>query len=386
MAGFRKALVSIVKCPDYLEYCSVLKSVEEAVDLIGGIESIISSGDNVLIKPNLVWTLPFTTGAITNPYVVKAIAELSIKAGAKKITIADGAAIGCKASEVWDKGEYESILKGIPYEFIDFGKDNYQCVVNPSGEIFRKLRLPQSYLEANVVINVPVMKTHDALGLTLGLKNMKGVIHVSDKKRFHKWGLTQSIVDLNKIVLPELTIIDGTIAMEGNGPVAGDPVGLGLIMASSDTVACDRVAAEIMGFNDNEIDYIKMAGEQGLGCFDIDSIKIVGEDIAHVRKPFKRISLNIERLKELDINLLSCDACSGCSNVVISYLQLLENTNRLDLLQGTTIIYGQNAHIPASIAGKIIKLGTCTRKLNREEGIYVPGCPPHPAHIDDKLQ
>ncbi|HEY3425928.1 MAG TPA: DUF362 domain-containing protein [Negativicutes bacterium] len=385
MSVMGNALVAIVNCTRYHNYPDVKKSVEEVIDFLGGIESIVSLGDHVLIKPNLVWPVPYTSGAITNPYVVKAIAELCLKAGATKIIIADSAAVGCKASEIFEKCDYKRIIDNDRYEFIDFTDGNYQYIVNPSALIFKKIRLPQAYLEANVVINVPVMKTHDALGLTLGLKNMKGIIHLSDKKRFHKWGLAQSIVDLNKVALPELTIMDGTVAMEGNGPVAGEPVGLGLVMASTDTVACDRVAAEIMGFNEEEIDYIKMAAEQGLGCFDLAKIKVIGKNIADVKRPFQRLLLNTAKLNELGINILACNACSGCSNVVISYLKWREKSNNLDLLKGTTIIYGQNAYLSENISGKIISVGTCTRSLTGEEITYIPGCPPHPAHLDEKL-
>lgn len=385
MAVLRNPLVSIVKCTNYNNSDDVGISVERSLDLIGGIESIVSPGDCVLIKPNVLKPALYTTGATTNPHIVKAIANLCTRAGAKRVIIAEGAAIGQKASEAFEVCGYGEVAKECSCELIDFNNDSFQLVVNPSGSVFRRIRVPESFLEANVVINVPVMKTHDALGVTLGLKNMKGIIHVSDKKRFHKWGLAQSIIDLNKIALPELTIMDGTVAMEGDGPAAGDPVGLGLIMASTDTVACDRVASEIMGFGEDELEYIKMASEQGLGCFDLSEIKVVGEQADNVKRPFKRITLNREKLEELGINLLSCDACSGCSHVVKSYMLRLEKQNRLESLKGWTIVYGQSAYIPEDAKGKIMAIGTCTRKLSGADCTYVPGCPPHPLHIDDKL-
>lgn len=385
MAGLRNPIVSIVKCKEYDKYNSVFQSVKQVIDMIGSLEAIISSGDTVLIKPNLVCPKPYTTGATTNPYVIKAIAVLCKAAGAKKITIADGAAVGNSTTEAFEVCGYKEIAEECGCSLLDFGKDQYQYVINPIGKVFKRIRIPDTFIKADVVINVPVMKTHDALGLTLGLKNMKGIIHVSDKKKFHKWGLVQSIVDLNHIALPELTIMDGTVSMEGNGPASGDPVGLGIIMASTDTVACDRVASEIMGFGEDEIEYIKLAGEQGLGCFNLSQITVLGEKIEHVKRPFKRTTLNVDALKEYGITILACDACSGCSHVIKNYLGKLEKNGKLEDLRGYTIIYGQNAHVPAGIIGKIIRFGVCTRNLTGVESTYIPGCPPHPLHIAEKL-
>lgn len=385
LSVLRNELVSIVKCREYRNYPEILIAVRKAVAMLGGLNSIVSPGDIVLIKPNLVWDIPWETGGITNPYVIKAVAELSLAAGAAKIVIADGAGVGSNASSAWENQGYHDIVDLKQCEFFDFAEGEFQMVTNPGAFVFKKIRLPKLYLEANVVINLPVMKTHDALRLTLGIKNMKGLIHISDKKRFHKWGLAQSVVDLNKIVLPELTILDGTIGMEGNGPVAGDPVGLGLILASTDTVACDRVAAEIMGFTEDEIGYIKMAGEQGLGCFDLSKIRVIGENLADVKSPFKRLDFNEAILNELGIRLIPCNACSGCSTVMKSYLKFRENFEAMDDLRDVTFIYGQTPKIPENTPGRIVRVGTCTRNLDCKGSLYVPGCPPHPAHFDDIL-
>lgn len=385
MSGLRNSIVSVTRCVNYDNYNEVENSVKQAVGMIGGFEAIISPGDAVLIKPNLISPKPYTTGATTNPYIVKAIARLCKMSGAGKITIADGSAVGHNATEAFDICGMKQIAQEEGCSLVDFLKDEYQFVVNPCGKVFKRIRVPKTFIESNVVINVPVMKTHDALGVTLGLKNMKGIIHITDKKRFHKWGLAQSIVDLNHIALPELTIMDGTVAMEGNGPASGDPVGIGIIMASTDTVACDRVASEIMGFNEDEIEYIKMAGEQGLGCFELSDITVLGEKISDVARPFKRTVLNREKLKEMGINLVACDACSGCSHVVKNYLGNLEKSGRLEKLRGYTIIYGQSAKLPDDASDRVIRIGVCTRNLNGTDSIYIPGCPPHPLHIKEKL-
>lgn len=385
MSTINESIVSITKCVEHDNYDLVKKSVKNCIDLIGGLESIISPGDTVLIKPNLICPSVYTTGATTNPYIVKAVVELCKEVKASKVIIGEGSAVGSNTMEAFEVCGMKKIAEECNCALVDFTKDDYQYVVNPSGKKFRRIRIPKSFLESNVIINIPVMKTHDVLNVTLGLKNIKGIIQTSDKKRFHKWGLAQSIIDLNHIALPELTILDGTIAMEGNGPAAGDPVDLGIILASKDTVACDRIACEIMGFNEDEVEYIKQAGKENLGCFDMDKILVVGERIADVKKPFKRTNIDEEELKKHGITLMSCDACSGCNHTVKNYVVSLEKKGNLKLLENSAVIYGQRAYIPEDINKRIIRVGTCTRNLSNTDSLYIPGCPPHPHDIQEKL-
>jgi uncharacterized protein (DUF362 family) len=385
--GFQKTRVSIVKCREYEEFEAVKIAVKQVTDFIGGLESIISPGDQVLLKPNLLCAANYQTGATTNPNIIFAVAELCREVGAKRVIIAEGAAIGNDTDQVFDVLGIRELAARYQCGLVNLLKDEFQYVVNPLGRKIKRIKLPRTFIESNVVINLPVMKTHDALAVTLGLKNLKGIIHSSDKKRFHKWGLAQAVVDLGHLALPELTIMDGTVALEGVGPVVGNPVGLSLILASTDTIAVDRVSMEIMGFGLEEVDYLRMAGEQGLGCMDLSQITVVGEELALVKRPFARLSLDLDLLNRLGISLLDCDACSGCHNAINAYLYNLQNKGHLDKLRDCTLIYGQNAS-EGNLSkgdGRVIRLGICTRNLPGAGGIYIPGCPPHPLHIDDFL-
>ncbi len=238
-------------------------------------------------------------------------------------------------------------------------------------------------MEADVIINVPVMKTHDVFPATLGLKNMKGVLQEKDKKRFHKWGLAQSIVDLNKLVLPQITVLDGTVCMEGMGPTHGTPVNLGIIISSLDTVAADTVAAAVMGIAPLKIEYLKLASEQGLGCADLSRIQVLGTSIEKIKRPFKQVKLDSGFWKEKGIEIYEKGACSGCRNTMAALIGNLEkNEDELDLIKGYTLIFGQNVKLPDKCKGKLVNIGLCTRKF-RGKGGYIPGCPPHPQDILD---
>jgi uncharacterized protein (DUF362 family) len=384
--AFHEPRVSVVKCADYHQVSTVKESVRAVAGLIGGLESIISPGDSVLIKPNFVAAHDYRTGATTNPNVIWAIAELCREVGAKKISVADGSAVGNDADRVYDQLGLRELAREYHCELVNIAKDEFTYVLNPLGRNIKRIRLPRVFIESNVVINVPVMKTHDALAVTLGLKNMKGIIHPSDKKRFHKWGLAQTIVDLGHLALPELTIMDGTVALEGMGPVVGKPVNLGLLLASTDTVAVDRVCLEIMGFSLDEIEYIRLAGEQGLGCADLSEITLLGAELPELIRPFARVSLDRKALAEMGITVVECDACSGCNNMVNSFLYDLSRKGQLEMLRDCTLVYGQNPRLPEREEGRrIIRLGVCTRNAPFQEGVYVPGCPPHPLHVKDFL-
>lgn len=378
MSQSDKPTVSIIQCEKVDDAEALLAPTKEALDLIGGLESLIMPGDTVLLKPNLIRPMEYTTGATTNPYLVEAVATLCKEAGARRIVIADGSCVGASTEEAFDVTGLRAIADQHGYELIDFTHAPFQYVVNPLAKKMKRIRLPQAFLEANVVIDLPVMKTHDVLEISLGIKNMKGLIQTNDKKRFHKWGLVQSLVDLIQIAKPDLTLIDGTVGMEGSGPTWGEPVNLGLLVASKDVVAADAIAADIMGYTLEEVEYICAASEAGVGCCDIEQIEVLGLTVDEVRHPFRRSSIDPALLEELGIKLYPMDACSGCANAVQNFLGFLANHNRLEEMRDTILLYGQSVkELPEDITeGKrVIRIGSCTRPLVGY-GHYFPGCPP----------
>ncbi len=380
-----QSIVAIQACADHGNLTAVRTALARLLDRIGGVEAVVSPGDRVLLKPNLVVDQPYTTGVTTNPTVVMAMADLCRAAGAKEVIVAEGSAVGADTGAVLRKLGFYDRAETHACRIVNFHQDTYTHVVNPLGKNIKRIRMPRTWLEADVVINLPCMKTHDALGATLGLKNMKGVIHPQDKKRFHKWGLEQCIVDLAHLTLPELTVMDATIGLEGDGPVVGDPVGLGLLLASKDTVALDRICLEIMGFDRDEVGYVHLAAEAGLGRDDPAEIVVAGSSVAAVRRPFRRMTLDQAMLAELDIRILPCDACSGCQNVITAYLNSRQAAGTLASLRDTTFVYGQNPRLPDGARGRIVRFGSCTRMMS-DQGTYIPGCPPHPALVNDALQ
>jgi len=252
-----------------------------------------------------------------------------------------------------------------------------------NGVVYRMLKIPKTISEADVVINMPVLKTHDCFPVSLGLKNMKGVIHERDKQRFHLLDLAQCIVDLNKLVLPGLTVIDGTVGMEGMGPVYGEPANMKLIISSFDCVAADAVASSVMGIDPYETSYITLAEEQGLGCADVSKIKVVGKSIEEVGRPFKRITLESvlqsEEFATYGVRIVDAGACSGCHSVLTALISDMVEKGKLPGFANTTFVMGQNLSPKdmENMEGTIILVGSCTRHVRGEGKTYLKGCPPH---------
>lgn len=377
----REPIVSIVRClPEYSEP-EVCAAVEEALNLIGGLDSLIGLGDVVLLKPNLLGPYPFETGATTNPLVIKAVALLARKAGAAEVIIGEGAGVGTNMAEVFRVTGVDRVAQEVGARLIDLATGGLVPQPVPGGRVFRRLRLPRVVLEANVIIDLPVMKTHDCLPVSLSLKNMKGVLDEGDKRRFHRWGLTQAIIDLNKVVLPELAIIDGTIGMEGPGPVHGLPVGLGVLVASWDPVAADAVAAKIMGFDPADLEYLQLAQDQGLGCADLSQIEVRGLTIEEVRRPFQRAELDFSQFHRLNSYIYESGMCSVCKHCFESFLLNLERKGKLDLIREATILLGQTVQMPERYEGELFLIGTCTRKFARA-GKFLAGCPPRMEELE----
>ena len=385
MIDSTERLVSIVKCAETDDPDSVLEATLESLNLIGGLELLVCPGDTVLLKPNVLCPFDYRTGAVTNPHLVRAMCRLARAAGAKKVIIAESAAVGFDDTmNAFAGSGIAAVAREEKAELVDLLDTPILYMGIPNGIVLRRLQVPEIVMQADVLINLPVMKTHDVFPATIGLKNMKGVLRQQDKKKFHRWGLAQAIVDLNKLVLPQLTVIDGTVAMEGMGPVYGTPVNLGVIVSSFDTVSADAVAATVMGIDPMEIEYIKLAAEQGLGCADLSQIQVRGSSIGDVKREFKTTRVDFDSYREQGFWIHESGACSGCHHFMESLLTFHMKEN-LDLLKGYTIIFGQTVTPPEKIEGELLSFGSCTRRY-RNQGGYIAGCPPHGLDVLEYLR
>jgi len=386
-----KSQVSIKRINNIEDISEVRKAVSDSIELIGGFEKAFRRTDTVLIKPNVLMPMDYKSGGITNPLVVEAVIDLLQDFGIRKIIIGEGSVVGEKSLRCLESAGLDKIAERKNVKILDLKKEEFIPMSISNGIVFKILKIPRVVAEADVIINIPVLKTHDMFPVSLGLKNMKGVIHENDKQRFHTLDLAQCIVDLNKLVLPRLTIIDGTIGMEGLGPVYGNPANTKLIISSFDTVAADSVGSLIMGIKPFETKYIKLASQQGLGNASISWIEVLGEPIKNVRKNFKRITikdiLKSAEFKNFGVEIIEKGACSGCKAVVTSLITDAVKSNKLQKIAGRCLIFGpeNKAKDLIQYKEKAVYLGNCTKKIRTDSGTYVVGCPPHILNIKKAL-
>jgi len=373
------SVVSIVKAGGKSE-ADVVAAVREAIDLAGGLMDAVKPGNTVIIKPNLVAApKERLTGAITRWEVSKAIADIVKELGAEPF-IAESSAAGVDTEKVIVAGEYDK-LREQGYNVVDLKRTKRTKISVDNGQIVKELDTWELVEKADAIISVPILKTHDQTEVTLGIKNLKGLIHDNQKKKFHRLGVLQGVVDIIKTVKPIFTVIDGTVAQEGLGPIFGDPVEMGLIIASKDVVACDAVGSVIMGYDVEDVMITKIAAERGMGEMDLNNIEIKGEPIDSVKRRFKRsCEVEIEGLPPHEL-LFDEQACTGCKNTVISAIMDMKNDNIEYLLEGKTIVAGPLDKVPEGVKKEdLILVGKCTNHL-KEYGTFVPGCPPNNIYI-----
>ncbi len=273
-----KSTVAIVKGERGLE------PVFKALDLVD-YKSAIAGFNKVLIKVNFITTMTWDTGATTDPIVVEALIQ-RLKELSVEIYVVESDATMTNADKAFEATGMAETCKrhGIEYLNLRHVEDKVKIKI-PNGECLKDITVPRIVTES-AIISAAKMKTHMATKVTLGMKNMFGLLPDKLKFKYHAKGISKVIVDINTVLKPHLTVVDGFVAMEGKGPTDGSPVKMDLIIAGKDAVATDATTARIMGLNPHEISHIRTASQKGLG--NIDDIEIVGARLEDVQRPFKK--------------------------------------------------------------------------------------------------
>ena len=233
-------------------------------------EAEIAEDTLIGIKPNLVVAKPSDSGATTSPEIVAGIVEYLKSKGRSNIVIMEGSWVGDRTSEAFRVCGYEDLSREYDVPLIDLQKDKSRTYETDG----MRISVCDHVMGVGYLINVPVMKGHCQTNMTCALKNMKGCIPDSEKRRFHTMGLHKPIACLNKLIKQDLIIVDG---MNGdlNFEEGGNPVQMNRIFAGKDPVLIDAFAANLMGFTVGEIPYIGMAERIGVGTANLKSADIV---------------------------------------------------------------------------------------------------------------
>lgn len=261
-------------------------TVYKALDLID-FKSALAGYSRVLIKVNFITTMTWDTGATTDPLLVEAII-LKLKPLSLEIIIVESDASVTNADKAFEAtGMAEMCIRnGVKYLNLRHAEDKIKIDI-PNGTALKDITIPR-IVKDSAIISAAKMKTHTATKVTLGMKNMFGLLPDKMKFLYHAKGISDVIVDINSVIKPQITIVDGFVAMEGNGPTDGSPVKMDLVVAGCDVVATDATCARIMGLDPHEIKHVRTAHQKGLG--QIDDIAIVGSKLEDVKRSFKPAS------------------------------------------------------------------------------------------------
>jgi uncharacterized protein (DUF362 family)/NAD-dependent dihydropyrimidine dehydrogenase PreA subunit len=274
----QRAPVSAVKAQNY-NLKELISAVRNSLELIGGLDVILKPGSKVFIKINhLSPPSPPDRGIVTHPVFTEAVITLLKEQGAE-ITVGDDIEEG--EGDGFVISGYRAMCGRQGVQLVNLREGGF--VEQPGGsETLKNVYVSKIVLEADVIINLPKFKTHSLTVFTGGIKNMYGVIPAGLRRRFHGRYLRsedfcQMLVDIYALARPQLTVIDGIMAMEGEGPGSGKTRNLGLILAGRDAVALDAVCGAVIGLKPADVLTTRYAGERGLGVSVLNRIDVVGE-------------------------------------------------------------------------------------------------------------
>lgn len=301
-----KSKVAVIKCDSY-DLEQVYKSVSKAIDLIGGIEPLIPKTDKILLKPNILNKAAPEKAATTHPSVLDAVIRLLQEKDYKNCFYGDSPgnpmspekiAESCGLKQVGDK-------YGLTFGDFSHGKTiNY-----PEGKFTKRFELSNATIEADSIINICKMKTHALMRVTGAVKNTLGCVYAFNKAMSHSKfpnveDFGRMLVDLSMCVRPKLHIMDGILAMEGNGPFGGDPVPMNVILVSTDPIALDTVFCKLIDVDPLTIPTIKFGAEFGLGVYQDKDLEILGdfsEELIHKNFNVFKGELNADKWQNLTL-------------------------------------------------------------------------------------
>jgi len=358
-------LVSIVRTGQGID-----DALGRALELVGGLGAFVRPSDRVLVKPNLNGTEGFTSAALTGA-LIRRLRDL----GVASVRIGEATFGKPAMTDMFFKETgYAELAHRLGVELVNLNRSRPVDVRVPNPLAVDRVQVAREVLESDCIINLPNMKVHYATGITVAMKNLKGVLVGDEKRRFHEVGLEKAIADLNSVVRPALNVVDAVKCMERMGPRGGDLVSMDLLIAGRSTVAVDCVAARIMGFEPREILHLRYGLTETFPAGE--DVKVVGESIEAVKRPFVRAE--VAGMVPDCFSVQESGACSACMNAFLLSCRLMKHLPEQEM----EVCMGTKARRTGQ--GPCIAFGNCCpRDMNAE--IRIGGCPPYPFALGESL-
>ncbi len=360
---------------------TVQESVTKVFDLMGGVSNMIEKGSTVIIKPNAGHANPPETSVCTNPEVVRAVIREVKKASPRRIVVAEAAAVGCDTMECFEVSGIKAVADDEEVELFDIKGDPDLINIPVRGykSNIDHVKLPRLLLEAEHIINLPILKAHASMVFSCALKNIKGVVQDQVHRLMHQQNLTMAMMDVWYATRADINIVDAIRPASGYSPHTPVPVDVGCILGSYDPVAVDLIACDLVGIDSDMVDYFTAAKEAGFGVSDRSQIEVVGEDVDAVKRKIWVPYLEdiSTRWPEYDMHLDG--ACSSCQALVTLNMETLKPLGFYDVCSDMTVVSGAKNTLPDGLDPKKIVLhGNCARKHLKQypDAMFIQGCPP----------
>ncbi|MDH7601370.1 MAG: DUF362 domain-containing protein [Armatimonadota bacterium] len=330
-----RSVVAVARCPSY-EPESVAVAVRTVLELSGLLDRL-KACRKILLKPNLLSPRIPEDAVTTHPSVVEAVG-VTVARFSSEILIGDSPPFAgenpSRYATLLQKTGMSDVAHRLGAKVVRF-EDQVVQVVNPASKLYRSFEVGSVVREVDVIVNIAKLKNHALTRITGAVKNLFGCVPGIRKGLFHvraaddREVFAQMLVDLAASIGNTIHVMDAVIAMEGEGPSAGQPRQVGIILASADPIALDAVASTIVGFEPMSVDTTRLGDAQGLGCGRLDSIEVVGANIDELRvsgwlpssgtNDWTRIPAPLRKLLKrqlLAVPVFRRDRCIGCGDCV----------------------------------------------------------------------
>ncbi len=336
--------------------------------MVGGIKTFVKRGSTVLVKPNVGVSSPPEEGRTTDPNLVRAVVRLLKTVGAERVVVGEASVVGVDTLEALKVSGILEAAEEEKAEVLDFKRDRFVEVSVPDGLLLKKIRLARIALEADTIVNIPKLKTICTTLVSVSLKNLKGLLPDSEKRLFHFNGVNEAIVDLNSVIRPAVTVVDGILANELYMPRK-----LGIVMAGADPVAVDTVATRLMNIKGEDVIHLRLAAAKNLGISDLKKIQILGERVEKVATSFRIAPQGLSDLAYENVKIVDGSPCSGCVGVLTTALKQAKEHGLLKKSGDLVVVVGSKPSAYKTSKNSIA-FGNCAPKCNST--IFIEGCPP----------
>ncbi|PKL40536.1 MAG: hypothetical protein CVV44_02725 [Spirochaetae bacterium HGW-Spirochaetae-1] len=369
--------------------------LENARQAMMKIDTSIFRGKSVLIKPNIGRMVGPGKGINTHPDAVAGVIEALRLGGAGKIAIGESPIVGVDVTKAFSLSGISDVAEKYDCELIDMDARDFITKEIPHGLVLDNTKICSTIYKFDILLSLPVAKCHMHTGVTLGIKNMKGCLYRREKIRYHQleWRpgsehqektLDLAISDMATILLPDITVIDGYIGMDGLGPSGGDPVHSNFALASAHPLGADIIGATLMGKKPGDIPHLRLIAERlGLSP-EAGGYHVIPENyqeyITEYRDPPKDISIEYP-----DVELVDIDSCSACLSTVMLFLKRFKKDMEQYIPDDKTLALAIGKGVTEKdIREGTVLIGNCAR-LHSDKYTFVKGCPPVATRIFEAI-